>query len=302
MFTHRKDGIYLKKLPAFRRIFPYLMKTRMESLIYFTEKIDMTNLLKYLEKANKGKNKEKRLTLFHIMLAAAVRTIKMRPELNRFIAGRRIYEHRDISLNFVVKKEFTEEAGESNARIVFSGYETLAGIREKINSHLAVARSSKKGDDDKLIDFVASFPRPFINFIAWLIRSLDYHNMLPDFLMKAIPLYTSVFLANLGSIGLDAPYHHLFEYGSASIFMMIGKMHKEAVVDENNKIKARDVVNVTFTLDERITEGFYCARSIELFRKMIENPKLLENTELNVDKILSDGGRTVSEKRSKKSK
>ena len=283
-FTKRKDGIYLKKLPAFRRIFPYLLKTRTESLIYFTEKIIMTKVIQYLKKLNEGKNREDKFTIFHIFLSAVVRILKLRPELNRFVAGRRIYEHNDISLNFIVKKEFTEEADETNARIVFQGSETIIEIREKINTLLNEARSDVKGDDDKLVDLVAALPRPLINFIAWLILALDYNNMLPDFLIKAIPLYASVFLANLGSIGLEAPYHHLFEYGSASIFMVIGKMHKEAIVDENNNIAARDCINVTFTLDERITEGFYCSKSIVLFKKLFENPELLEDSGINSGK------------------
>ncbi len=281
-FKKRKDGIYQKNLPAFRRIFPYLMKTRTESLIYFTEKMDMTNMHNYLEKINSGKKREEKISLFHVFLASVVRILKTRPELNRFISGNRIYEHKDISVTFIVKKEFTEEAGEVNTRIVFQGNETLSEIRDKVNSQLAFARSDNKGEDDKLVDIVASLPRPVINFAGWLIKTLDYHNILPDFLMQAIPLYASVYLANLGSIGLDAPYHHLFEYGSASIFMVIGRMHKEAFVGENNNISARNCINVTFTLDERITDGFYCAKSITLFKNMVENPEILEVPESKV--------------------
>jgi hypothetical protein len=289
-FKKRKDGIYLKKLPAFRRIFPYLMPTRTESLIYFTQKIDMTNPLRYLERVNAGKRGEQRLTLFQLFLAVIARTLKMRPELNRFVAGQRIYQHTDIAVTFIVKKEFTEEAAETNARIVFLGSETLSEVRDKVVSHLSVARGQSKGSDDKLIDFVAAFPRPIIKFIAWLIRTLDYHNVLPGFLWEAIPLYTSVYLANLGSIGLDAPYHHLYEYGSTSLFIVIGKMHKEPLVDEKERIVVRDCLNVSFTLDERITEGFYCARSIVLFTKLLENPQLLEEEDLNAEMVFEYQG------------
>lgn len=285
-FKKRRDGIYLKKLPAFRRIFPYLMKTRTESLIYFTQKIDMTNLLSYLEKINKGKSGAQRLTMFQVFLAVIARVLYMRPELNRFVAGRRIYLHKDISVTFIVKKEFTEEAEETNARLVFSGDESLAEVRDKVAAHLTVARGSTRGGDDKLIDFVAAFPRPIIGLIAWFIRFMDYHNSLPKFLMEAIPLYTSVYLANLGSIGLDAPYHHLYEYGSASLFVVIGKMHKEPLVDEKNRIAVRNCINISFSLDERITEGFYCARSIVLFKKLLENPELLERKELTAGELL----------------
>ncbi|MGA2141748.1 MAG: 2-oxo acid dehydrogenase subunit E2 [Brevinematales bacterium] len=285
-FKKRKDGIYLKKLPAFRKIFPYLMKTRMESVVYFNQKIFTDRLTSYLEKINSGKNREEKITIFHVFLAAISRTLKLRPELNRFVSGHRIYEHTDISITFTVKKELTEQSPETNSRIVFTGYESLASIRDLVNGHLKSARGDSKTEDDKLVDIVASLPRPVINMVAWLIRFLDYHNIMPDFLMKAIPLYTTVFLANLGSIGLEAPFHHLFEYGSASIFMVIGKLHKEAVVDENNEIAAKECVNVAFTFDERVNEGFYNARSLVLFRNLVENPELLEKTEFSSEELL----------------
>ncbi len=289
-FKRRKDGIYLSKLPAFRRIFPYLLKTRMESVVYFTQKIKAGGMLDYLENANKGKKPGEKITIFHVFLAAIARTLRLRPELNRFVAGRRIYEHNDISVTFIVKKDFTEEAAETNSRIVFTGSESLMQVRDIVNNHLNIARSDRKGDDDMLVDFVASLPRPVINFIAWLIRFLDYHNILPGFLMSAIPLYTSVYLANLGSIGLEAPFHHLFEYGSASIFMVIGKMHKEAVVDEKDRIAACDCINVSFTFDERINEGFYNARSIIVFKNLVEHPELLDNAGISAEEILAFKG------------
>src|SRR5512145_2688028 len=122
-FKKRRDGIFLKNLPAFRRIFPYLMQTRTESVVYFTQKIDMTNLLNYLEKLNAGKEKADRISLFHVILSAIARICKLRPDLNRFIIRRRIYAHKDISISFTIKKAMTEEADESNMRLVFSGSE-----------------------------------------------------------------------------------------------------------------------------------------------------------------------------------
>lgn len=276
-FSKRRDGTFVRGLPPFKRLFPYVMATRTESIIYFNQKVDMTAPLAYLEELNRGKPREERITLFHLFLAATARTLALRPELNRFIAGRRIYEHNDIRITFIVKREMTEESPESEAQITFSGRESLGEVRDKVRRHLSRERSDEKGDDDKLIELVAALPRPLINLVAWLIRTLDYHNVLPGFLMKAIPLYTSVYITNVGSIGLDAPYHHLYEIGNASLFMAIGKLHREPFVGAGDEIVARDCINVTFTLDERITEGFYCAKSILLFQSLVENPRQLES-------------------------
>ena len=293
-FTRRNDGVRVSDLPAFKRLFPYVMRTRSESIVFFNQKIDMTNALAYLDSVNRGKAREERTTIFHLFLAATARTLLLRPELNRFVVGRRIYRHNEISITFIVKKELTEEAPETESRVVFGGREDLPEVRAMVNGRVRAARSGDKAAEDDLVNFVASLPRPLINLVAWLIRSLDYHNILPSMLKSAIPLYTSVYLTNVGSIGLEAPYHHLFEIGSASLFMGIGRLHKEAFVIEGEEagdspaaIVARDCINVTFTLDERVTEGFYCAKSILVFQKLMENPRILEARELSVDEILA---------------
>ncbi|HUZ16979.1 MAG TPA: hypothetical protein VMV68_01240, partial [Spirochaetia bacterium] len=224
-FTKRNDGVRVRDLPAFKRLFPYVMRTRSESIIFFNQKIDMTNALAYLDSVNRGTARDQRTTIFHLFLAATARTLLLRPELNRFVVGRRIYEHNEISITFIVKRELTEEAPETESRVVFSGRETLSEVRELVNGRVRAAKSGDKGAEDDLVSLVASLPRPLINLVAWLIRSLDYHNVLPSALKSAIPLYTSVYLTNVGSIGLEAPYHHLFEIGSASLFMGIGKLH-----------------------------------------------------------------------------
>jgi len=286
-FKKRRDGVYLKHLPAFRRIFPYLMPTRDESIIFANQKVNVGPLFAFLERINRGRGKTERITLFHGILTAASRVVRLRPELNRFVAGKRIYEQKEISITFIVKKAMTEEAPEAEARVVFTGRERLDEIRDKVNKHVSRARSNDKGSDDKLIDFVGGLPRPCLNLVARLIRWLDYHNILPSFLMEAIPLYTSVYLANLGSIGLDAVYHHLYEYGTASTFAVVGKVHKEPWVDDRNRVVVRDIMNVCFTMDERVSEGFYYARSIQLFQTLLEKPELLERPDLSLEELLA---------------
>jgi len=289
-FKKRRDGIYVKDLPPFKKLFPYVMETRTESVIYSTQRVDVTRLLAFLEEYNDQRPKEERVSLFHVLLAVVSRTLYLRPELNRFIVGRRLYQHRDISLTFVAKKEYREDAGESEVRMVFRGTETLEEIRDMVNRRLRVARSDQKGDDDQLMEIVTRLPRPLLNLVVRLIKWLDYHNILPSFLMDAIPLYTSMYLANLGSIGLGAPLHHLFELGTASSFLVFGKIEKQPMVDADDRVVARDCLEFSFTLDERVSEGFNHATSILAFRSLIANPELLARVEISLDAILEAGG------------
>ncbi|MFA6576586.1 MAG: 2-oxo acid dehydrogenase subunit E2 [Nocardioides sp.] len=286
VFTRRSDGIYLGKIQAMRRIVPYLMPTRTGSSVYYEQKLDVGHLLAWLEETNAARPAAEHITLFHVFLAALARTLKLRPEVNRFIVGRRTYQHTEISISFIVKTAMDDDAPEGQTRLVFTGDETVAQVRDVVTASVTRERSSERGNDDKLVDFFASWPRPVLGLVSRLVTSLDYHNALPGPLRDSIPLYTSVYVVNTGSIGIDAPFHHLFDLGSASVFMAIGRVAKEPVVDEHDQVVARDRVTLRFTLDERASDGFYFARTAEVFRRLVEDPQLLATPGLSADEIL----------------
>lgn len=272
----RPDGTRLKKIPKFRDLEFYLMNGRNESVIYYNMKLDLTKTLAYLDKINAGSDKKK-LTLFHIILCAAVRTIAHRPQVNRFIMNKRLYQRNEIVFSFVVKKALTEEAKETNAKIPFSPFETLETIVPTIENHLARARSEEGNENDKEIESIATFPRFFKKFLFKAFRWLDKWNLAPKGMIKTDPLYSSVFLANLGSVKLDAVTHHLFEWGTIAFFLVIGKIHKDWVIDQTTgEASVKDICNMHISLDDRISEGIYLGKTVDLLKELIENPERLE--------------------------
>ena len=286
-FRRRPDGTYLGDIPALRRIVPHLMPTRAEGVVYYPQRIEVGALLAWLEERNAGRPEAERVTLFQVFLTAIARTLALRPEVNRFVSGRRTYQHNEISVSFIVKKALTEEAPETEVRLVFAGDETVDEVRDLVSDALARERGTERGADDRLVDFFASWPRPVLTLVARAVRSMDYHNVLPRALRDAIPLYTSVYVVNLGSVGADAPFHHLYEHGSASVFVAMGRVGKQPVVDADGAVVARDCINLAYTLDERATDGFYFARTAEVFRRLVVDPRLLEEPGTTVDEILA---------------
>ena len=283
----RGDATYLGNLPALRRIVPYLMPTRAESVVYYPQRIEVEGLLAWLEETNAGRPASDRITLFQVFLTAIARTLALRPEVNRFVSGRRTYQHDEISISFIVKKAMTDEAPETEVRLVLTGAESTDEVRALVASALERERGTEEGPDDRLVEFFASWPRPVLTLIARAIKTLEYHNALPRALRDAIPLYTSVYLVNLGSVGGDAPFHHLYEHGSASVFVAMGRVGKQPVVDEHGQVVARDCINLAYTLDERASDGFYFARTAEVFRRLVADPRLLEEPGITVDEILA---------------
>jgi len=270
----RCDGVRLRKLPGFRKMFPYLMRTRTESTIYHAQRLRIARTLAWLGKANA--DREKKISIFHVLLAAGVRTLALRPEANRFIVGRRIYQRRTIDLSFVVKREFSEEAGETTVKITFDPRSTIAHVVERVSSAVKEIRQSSTSRDEGAAAIVTKLPRILIRLAVWALRTLDYFGLLPASFIKGDALYASVFLANLGSIGLDAVFHHMYEWGNASFFVTIGRPKKEPVVDERGELRVEDVLDLKFSLDERITDGVYFQATINFLSDLIENPEKLE--------------------------
>lgn len=271
----RKDGIRVTNIDATHKIMPYLMKNRCEAEVYTTEKIDVTKLLKYLDKINK--TSEDKITLFHAVITAMAKTIYNKPLLNRFIAGKRFYDRNTVSFSFIAKNKL-EEDSEERIIILKTKYDmNLFDISEKV---INIVNKTKKDNTNSMNDtlgLVTSFPRCITNIIMWAFRQMDYFGIVPKSISDTDPNYTSVLLSNLGSIKCDSCYHHLNNYGTNSIVSTIGVIKEEKTTTPKGKESMKKYIDISFTIDERIADGFYFAKAIKLFKYILENPKLLED-------------------------
>ena len=276
MFTKKRpDGTYIRNLHFFNQILPYLMPTRTEAAIYFEQNFDVTRTLEYVQK-KKAVPGGPKISMFYIILYAAIRVIAQRPKMNRFVSGLRYYQRNRISFNFVAKRELSDEGEEINVAMSFSPLLSLGEFCKKTDDYILSLKKGSGTSTEKLNSFVAHLPRFLIKLFFWCIKFLDYHNALPKSAIDNLPFYSTIFFTNVGSIGIDAPFHHNFEIGNCGIFCAIGKIRKENTVKVDGSIEIRDKIKITFTYDDRITDGIYCARAIDMVRDLVENPEKLE--------------------------
>ena len=276
-FGDRKDGRWVKDVPGLQTIMCHLMPKRTDCEVYLHDTIDVTELLKFLEKKNE-EHPEYKTTLFHCVVAGLARMVNERPKMNRFIQGRRMYERNEISLSFVCKRRFTDHAEEALMVLVPKQTDSIDEISRKIVGDVKETRKSESstGGVDVLLDTLAKLPRPILAAVVGFIRFLDYWGMNFQSIMEGDPNYTTILLSNLGSIKCPSVYHHLNNYGTNSIMVTIGTIHKEEMVTEDGRKAVRDVVDIGATLDERIADGFYFARSLKLIKHICAHPELLE--------------------------
>lgn len=273
----RHDAYRIRDIDGMHFYMAYLMPKRCEAEVYINEKIDVTELMKYIKEKNASG--ERKVTPFHCVIAAVARTIKMRPLLNRYISGKRYYMRHKISMGFTVKKKFIDHAEETLMIYHPKAEENLCAITDRIAPKVKEAKKETKGIKvDDLLNIIKKLPKPIMSMFMAFLNFADSHGLMPKAFSSVDTNYCTVLLSNLGSIKCDAVYHHLNNFGTNGIVITIGEIHKELMLSENGETEVRDIMNIGVTLDERIADGFYFARSLKLIKHLFKNPYLLDKT------------------------
>lgn len=275
----RKDGWLVPESDALHAIMPYLLPNRADNEAVLNALIDLTAVEAYLEEKNSD-NPEFKYTLFHVICAAIAKTVVLRPRLNRFYAGNRLYDRKEILFSFVVKKKFTDSSEESLAIIKIdtdSEVAPTAQIYNKVKEIVYHVREEKKqdGTTDK-VNVLLHLPRFLLKFAFRFLKWMDYHGWYPAALMKDDPYFSTVFLSNLGSIKMDANYHHLTNWGTNSVFVTIGEKKPTPFYDADGNCHLRDALELGLTIDERIADGLYYAKSVRVLKYLLAHPELLD--------------------------
>ncbi len=272
----RRDGVRVRGLDAMHVFMPYLLPNRTDNEAFINEQVDLSALNAFLEKKN-AENPDYKYTIFHAVTAALAKTIYQRPKLNRFISGRRLYERNEILLAFVAKRIFSDDGDEALLLVNCDENTTIDSLHDTICRRVSKSRKEGSVDDTtKIMNALAGLPRFLLRFIVGILNVLEYYGWLPAFLRYADPYHSTVFISNLGSIKLNAAYHHLTNWGTNSLFVVVGEKHMETVVSPDGSIKATEVLPFGITLDERIADGYYYAKSIKLLKHLLTHPHLLD--------------------------
>jgi 2-oxoacid dehydrogenases acyltransferase (catalytic domain) len=273
----RCDGTPIRDLPPFTILMPYVMPTRTGSMIYYEQELEVTKTLAQIKAVNRELIKRREiLTLFDVVICAAVRAIALRPRANRFIAGGRFYQRNQITVNFVAKKELTDEGEEVNVKIPFGLYETLETVALMVKRYVRKAVSDSGLDNDKVVKTLVRFPHFVMRLVARGLDKLDAHNLMPADMIESDPCFCSLFLTNVGSFGLETPpFHHLYERGNCPIFISMGKVKTENRLQADGSITERKTLLLRYSFDDRIADGTYMGGTLALVKKFVEDPEAL---------------------------
>ena len=269
----RRDATLVRQTDSMHYIMPLMYPNRCDNEAFISETIDLTNAMAWLEKKNAAQP-EYRYNVFQLIVMAVMKTITLRPQLNRFYANYNLYQRNEVSAAFTIKKVFRDESDEGLAFIHAKPGDNIDSIHDEINRQVHYVRHEGKDQSTESMDFLQKVP--FKKLLGVGARFLDRHGWMPQSVIATDPFQSSVVLANLGSIRLHAGYHHLTNWGTTSVFVVIGEIKPRKFEDGAGNEVWRPSVDLGLTVDERISDGFYCSRSVQLLHKLLENPELLE--------------------------
>ena len=273
MFGRRSDGKELKHVSPIFRLMPCIMKERNDSQVLFKQDIPIAKMEEYI---NKKAEEGIKISLMDIIYAGIVRIIAEKPRLNRFVVNGRIYARNEITITMSIKKSLTEEGEETSIKTHFDGTENIFEVKEKLQSLIAKNKAEDEENDmDKFAGFLSKIPTGVLKFAVGLIKFLDKRGILPKSVLELSPFHSTAVVTNVGSLGIDSIYHHIYNFGNTSMFFAIGKK-KKSYVFEDDEIYKEKCINLAFVGDERICDGHYYASSFRSLARYLTHPELLE--------------------------
>lgn len=298
MFGHRSDGKKVKGMGIIDKAEPFFMPQRIDAVNYTTVKIKCDTIDEFIARERKNGIS---YSYMHIIMAAIVRILYIRKKLNRFIMRGSIYQRNTISISMDIKKKLEDDGEQVTLKMFFTGRESIEEVKKIVDDEIAKnLKEDEVHTTTKTAGKLIHLPDFMFRWFMAFVRFLDRHGMLPKGLIKASPFHTSCFLTNLKSIKLNYIFHHLYNFGTTTIFISMGKEQVEPYVENNKELKIAKILTFGVSLDERVADGLYMGKSLRLFSDMIKNPDNLKTSLPDDGTIPKKATRIVKFKKIKK--
>jgi len=269
----RYDGWRVKNVDAVFSVIPYFLRTRMDAQNFFEESLNIDQIEEFIKK---HREEIPNLSIMHVIMAALVRLISQRPHLNRFVIWNKIFARNHLNFSIAVKRSLSDDGEETLIKPYFKPEDTLHDIVRKVvdqqNNNQQVGQRNSSDTISRILGLLPDF---LLRTVVFLLLHMDKVGIMPKFINQASPWHCSIFLTNIGSIGVESIYHHLYEFGTCSMFVAMGKKSRNHYFDKDGNIKVRKSIQLKFVLDERICDGFYYASSMRLLNKYLSDPSVL---------------------------
>ena len=274
-FGDRYDGRLLRTVDPMYKIAPFIMKTKNDANNAYADTVEITEVERFLRR--KRAEGYPGMGMLHIFVASYVRVVSQKPELNRFISGQKLFARHKIELILMVKKEMSTNSGETSVKVRLDPRDTISDIYRKINAEIdKIKEKTEESDTDDIAALLCKFPRFVNRLVFWALGFMDYHNIMPKSLIESSMFHGSMFVTDLGSLGIQPVAHHLYNFGNIPLFLAFGVKKRARELQLDGTIIEKRYVDYILTLDDRISDGFYFAQVFKYFKSFIRHPAQLD--------------------------
>ncbi|SHH62486.1 hypothetical protein SAMN02745823_00529 [Sporobacter termitidis DSM 10068] len=271
----RYDGRLLRTVDPMYKIAPFIMKTKNDANNAYEDSVEITEVERFLKM--KRAEGYPGMGMLHVFVASYVRVVSQKPELNRFVSGQKLFARHNIEIILMVKKEMSVNSGETSIKVILNAHDTISDIYRKINAEISkIKDNTEESDTDDISALLCKFPR-FVNRIIFgTLNFMDYHNMMPKSLIDSSMFHGSMFVTDLGSLGIRPVVHHLYNFGNIPLFLAFGAKRRQNELQADGSVAEKRYVDYILTLDDRISDGFYFAQVFKYFKSFIRHPGQLD--------------------------
>ncbi|PKL24543.1 MAG: hypothetical protein CVV47_08860 [Spirochaetae bacterium HGW-Spirochaetae-3] len=274
-FGDRYDGRRIRTLNPFYQITPYIMRSRVDAHDYFEDRIDISNTEAWLRRQRDSGYPE--MGYLHVFIAAYIRMISQKPRLNRFVAGKKIFARNELTFSLALKKKLRDDSPETTIKMCFRPEDTIYDVMRVVNEAIGANKETEASNaTDRAARLFMLCPGFLVGFLLFAVRTLDYFGLMPRAIHRASPFHTSVFITDLGSLGIKPIYHHLYDFGTTSIFIAFGAKERSREIAKDGSIVERKYIGMKVVNDERICDGHYYASAFKVLLGCFKDPSQLE--------------------------
>ena len=270
-----RNAIRVKDIHGMEQIMIDLKPNRCDSFVYSQVDVDMTNLVKYIEKRKKTGDS---ITVFHAFVTALGKVIYNRNKLNRFVSNRHVFEHNDVVISFVAKVAFEDKAEEMMIMVPIKENDNIDTISKYISDKVNGIRNKKvkKEGANDAIDVLGKLPNIIRIPVVGLLKFCDKKGILPASLVQDNLYYSSTIVSNIGSLKTNSIHHNITNFGTCSSLITMGEIRDKEIITRDGKKEVRKICDWGVAFDERVADGFYLIKSMEYLQYIFNNPELLE--------------------------
>lgn len=270
----RRDGTRVYNEDPMYYLIPYFLTKRYDAMNMITLDIPELPMRTYM---NAKRREGKTVSHLALIITAYLHTIEQYPALNRFIVGKKIYQHNDVTVSMVVLKPGTDQDTMSKIHLDFQ--DDVFDVQRKIGEY--IEQNRQLGEANGLDTLMNKLVRHgwLLSVVTGALRAMDRMGILPKSLIDVSPFHASLLISNLASIRTNHIYHHVYQFGTTSASITMGNMREVPRKSREGYVFDR-CMPLGVVMDERIANGHYMAQAFALMKKLLADPVLLEKQNL----------------------